>query len=38
MGINYAKFGTVVCSALAVMTVTTIGILLDALFRTSIVA
>jgi hypothetical protein len=38
MGIHYGKFQTLVCAALAVMTVTTIGILLDALFRTSIVA
>ena len=38
MDIHYSKFETMVCTALAVMTVTTIGILLDALFRTSIVA
>ena len=38
MDIRYAKFETLVCTALAFMTVTTIGILLDALFRTSIVA
>jgi hypothetical protein len=38
MGIHDAKFEKLVCSALAVMTVTTLGILLDALFRTSLVA
>jgi hypothetical protein len=34
----YLKFETLVCTALAMVTVSTIGILLNALFRTSIVA
>ena len=38
MGIHYGKFQTLVCAALSVMTVTTIGILLNALFAASIVA
>jgi hypothetical protein len=38
MRIHHAKFETLACTALAMMTVTTIGILLDALFRTSLVA
>ena len=38
MDIHYAKFEALVCTALALTTVTTIGILLDALFRTSMVA
>jgi len=35
---SYLKFETLVCTALAMVTVTTLGILLDALFRTGIVA
>jgi len=35
---SYVKFETLVCTALAVVTVTTIGILLNALFAASIVA
>jgi hypothetical protein len=38
MHIHYGKFQTLVCTALAMVTVTTIGILLDALFMTGIVA
>ena len=38
MDICYVKFRTLVCTALAVVTVTTIGILLNALFAASIVA
>ena len=38
MHIHYGKFQTLVCTALAMVTVTTIGILLNALFRTGIVA
>ena len=38
MHIRYRKFETLVCTALAMVTVTTIGILLDALFMTGIVA
>ena len=38
MNIHREKFGILVCAALAVMTVTTIGILLAALFSASLVA
>ena len=38
MHIHYGKFQTLVCTALAMVTVTTIGILLNALFAASIVA
>jgi hypothetical protein len=38
MHVQYVKFEALVCTALAMVTVTTIGILLDALFRTGIVA
>ncbi len=38
MHIQYGKFQTLVCTALAMVTVTTIGILLNALFMTGIVA
>ena len=38
MHIHYGKFQTLVCATLAMMTVTTIGTLLNALFRTGIVA
>ena len=38
MNRSYVKFETLVCTALAMATVTTIGILLNALFRASIVA
>jgi hypothetical protein len=38
MHIRCLKFETVVCTALATVTVTTIGILLNALFRTGVVA
>jgi|PlaIllAssembly_1097288.scaffolds.fasta_scaffold391261_1 hypothetical protein len=38
MDICYVKFRTLVCTALAVVTVTTIGILLNALFRPGLVA
>ena len=38
MHIRYGKFETLVCTALAMLTVTTIGILLNALFMTGIVA
>ena len=38
MHIHYGKLQTLVCTALAMVTVTTIGILLNALFRTGIVA
>ena len=38
MHIRYGKFETLVCTALAMVTVTSIGILLNALFGTGIVA
>jgi hypothetical protein len=38
MHVQYWKFETLVCTALAMVTVTTLGILLNALFRTGIVA
>jgi hypothetical protein len=38
MHVQYAKFEALVCTALAMLTVTTIGILLNALFRIGIVA
>jgi len=38
MHIRCLKFETLVCTVLATATVTTLGILLDALFRTGIVA
>jgi hypothetical protein len=38
MDTRYARSATLVCMALAAATVTTIGVLLDALFGTGIVA
>jgi hypothetical protein len=38
MDIHHARSATLACMALALATVTTIGVLLDALFSTGIVA